>query len=377
MPACVLSQPRSARGHTGTRSALWTTPRWQLVDDGIRRVVEALASSNPSERPSDASDAVTQLDDALQNYRPVVTHATLARWLDDERQTLPQKLLAAPRDTATGRNESTQESASESARRAWRVALAGFGATLFVAVGAATIFNATRGPATQMTASNAGFTENQAVDAVSEAATDTTGDSFEVVVAPPAVNSTQEAPEETAEGPLPEPAAAQDQTLPVPPETVDVTVDSNTSTHAPTESTVTISAAPWARVSVGGRFVGTTPLSSAITLAPGTYAVTFEHPDFPSVERRVELQAGDSTNLAVSMWENVARLELAVSPWAEVIVNGAIRDTIPMDAPLILLPGEHELTLRHPELGSWTTMLSLSADSTYDLRYNLYDLIEE
>jgi hypothetical protein len=135
-----------------------------------------------------------------------------------------------------------------------------------------------------------------------------------------------------------------------------------------------VTASPWANVAVDGEPAGVTPLTNGLSVAAGRHVVTFSHPQFPDYEETVDLVANETTSVSISMWSTVARLHLTVSPWAEVLVDGIVRDTIPMTSPIIMRPGSSILTLRHPELGSWSETLFLQADSTYELRYNLYDL---
>ena len=69
-------------------------------------------------------------------------------------------------------------------------------------------------------------------------------------------------------------------------------------------------------------------------------------------------------------------MNLSVTPWAEVLVDDVVRDTIPLNAPLIIRPGMRKLTLRHPELGTWDDLINFKADTTYNLSFNLYDLLD-
>ncbi len=151
---------------------------------------------------------------------------------------------------------------------------------------------------------------------------------------------------------------------------------SGDSLQADSGSAVVITASPWAHVSINGTRIGTTPIDSLIFLRPGQHEFLFSTPGFPDIIRRVDVTNQPTTRVGVSMWSTVARLTLEVSPWAEVLIDGTVRDTIPMTAPLIIPAGAINLTLRHPELGSYSEELKLEADSIYTLRYNLFELID-
>ena len=116
---------------------------------------------------------------------------------------------------------------------------------------------------------------------------------------------------------------------------------------------------------------GTTPLAG-LPLPAGRYTVTFENPEFPTHTVRVEVGAGEEERVAVSLWSLVGRVDLVVSPWAEVAVDGRVWDTVPpQQRPLILTPGEHRLTFTHPALGTWETPLRIAAGESRTLQVNL------
>lgn len=131
---------------------------------------------------------------------------------------------------------------------------------------------------------------------------------------------------------------------------------------------------PFAAVYVNGDSVGVTPLVRS--LSPGYHKVTFKHKDFPETKRDIYIRPGEKTDLHVSLWSEVAQVNLSVSPWAHVYVDGQKRDTTPLGRPLILTPGEHILMLQHDLLGEWQTRINVVADSVYTLEYNLSELLK-
>lgn len=69
---------------------------------------------------------------------------------------------------------------------------------------------------------------------------------------------------------------------------------------------------PWARVSVDGQYVDTTPFAWAIPLRAGTHYVRLEHPAAPIERRTIELVPGESVLLDVEM--KVVRPPIAPGP---------------------------------------------------------------
>jgi hypothetical protein len=60
-------------------------------------------------------------------------------------------------------------------------------------------------------------------------------------------------------------------------------------------------AQPWAHVIVDGEAFDTTPFAGAVPLSPGTHYIRLEHPQAPTERRTIELTAGETILLDVSM----------------------------------------------------------------------------
>jgi len=135
-----------------------------------------------------------------------------------------------------------------------------------------------------------------------------------------------------------------------------------------------VTSEPWSVVYVEGDSVGITPLTPALSLAPGRYPVELRHPELPVYRSTVTVEPGKRADLRVNLWSMVGRLTLEVNPWAEVLVDGVVQDTVPpQKRPIILTPGEHLLTLRHP-LGRWDFPIQVEAGTEKVMRYNLDSL---
>jgi hypothetical protein len=62
---------------------------------------------------------------------------------------------------------------------------------------------------------------------------------------------------------------------------------------------------PWADVTVGDDYMGTTPFTPLV-LSAGTYTVRLTHPDYRPLQRKVTIRAGETTRLEIDLaWEAV------------------------------------------------------------------------
>ena len=62
--------------------------------------------------------------------------------------------------------------------------------------------------------------------------------------------------------------------------------------RAPGRGWVKVHAFPWAKVSIDGKDIGTTPLGTPVELSEGPHVVRFEHAYFAPVEKKLDVAAG-------------------------------------------------------------------------------------
>lgn len=133
---------------------------------------------------------------------------------------------------------------------------------------------------------------------------------------------------------------------------------------------------PWGVIFIDGDSIGTTPLQAALRLPAKQHRILIKNPDFPEYNATIQIESGVEKQLNFSFWTLVGNLRLEVSPWAEIFIDGVYRDTVPpQQKPFILVPGEHQLTLKHPTLGEWNTTFSIVAGQNLELQFNLPNLL--
>ena len=139
-----------------------------------------------------------------------------------------------------------------------------------------------------------------------------------------------------------------------------------------TTGKMVIDASPWAAVFLAGDSLGVTPLP--IVVSPGTYQITLKNPEFPPFETLVDVVPGRETPFKVSLWSLVGNVQVEVFPFAEVSINGTYRDETPLNKPLIVKPGSHQITLKHPTLGTFEESFDVKAGENKTLKYNLTEM---
>ena len=145
---------------------------------------------------------------------------------------------------------------------------------------------------------------------------------------------------------------------------------------SPTECRLRITVSPWADVTIDGHSLGTTPLATEPVVTPGRHVITLRNPYYPEITRTVELNQPACT-LALNLDHEVAELDIRVTPWAVVAVDGRVVDTTPMDKPVPVVLGSHEITLTHPELGIRREVIRTDSARVYRVAYSMNEKGED
>ena len=359
--------------HHDPTSSLAADPR---IPDDLATLAARLLAKDPQRRPASALDLIGDLAPIRLQYPAEATD--LAGFLHDPSSYTPTPPPAPPSPTllaAATANAATEESAlaeraEPSRRRVWWGISAVVG---IAALGLAAVLSESEVDVPPKT--TPAQTAPQPRDATAMP------DSVPSPAIPLAAD--EEAPEEDAEappGPIPEPEPALAVIDDPPGSAASIErgrSDSTAERPAPPAplrtGTLVVVAEPWARVTIDGEPRGTTPLAG-LELAVGSHTLVFENPEFPRHTVHIEISADEEQRVAASLWSLVGRVELVVSPWAEVAVDGRVWDTVPpQQRPLVLPPGEHRLTFTHPTLGRREVSLRIAAGESRTVRVNLAD----
>ena len=129
-----------------------------------------------------------------------------------------------------------------------------------------------------------------------------------------------------------------------------------------------VSSDPAAEVYVDGELLGTTPLNAPVP--EGVHALALKKEGFPTYQAKVRVLSQQETQTDISLWSQVGRLLVEVPPGTQLYIDGQLRVTAPQENPFVLSPGQHDMTLQHPELGTKKHSFHLGAGAYDTLRFN-------
>lgn len=187
----------------------------------------------------------------------------------------------------------------------------------------------------------------------------------ESAAAPPVSAAEASRPPLTA---MPVPVAARDQENSTAPPVTTTAMNYN---GVPNRR-ILIMSEPRASVYVEGDSLGATPLYWQPAAATRVYELHFAVQSLPVVAAEVVAAALESDTLYLNLHDEIGYLEVAVNPWGEIWVDGRAYDTTPLAAPLALSPGLHEISARHPRLGTQTQRVIVAKGDTLRRFFDLF-----
>ncbi len=140
----------------------------------------------------------------------------------------------------------------------------------------------------------------------------------------------------------------------------------------PVVRTILMRSNPWAYFFLNGDSLGMTPLTVTMNPATPPQQLALRNPQFPRVEIALRLETQTSDTITFSLWEQVAQLELQITPWAEVYINDEKRALAEGEKSLLLLPGRYNLRFVHAQLGEKTETIALRAGEVRRLAVNMF-----
>ena len=358
--------------------------RFTDLPEAVRRICARLLAKDPAARYPDANALIDDLEAFRAAHGVTIGAAALKTYLEDPetywRLQRAQVTLALPVEPTTV-PEAEDRSGVPPARpaRSGRVRWAWGGALVLLVVGGlggSLILKDAPPPSPPPPAEPV----EEVADRLPEAAIDQSVPPGETdaAEATPAITMAEpepEAPQQTEQPEAIDPPAedAEETPPPVEADTTAMALVAGTppdTAAAVVPGTLSVEVQPWADVYVDDELMGRTPFAP-LTLAAGTYRITFKNPQFPTHDTEMTIRAGETETIRFSLWDLVGRLSLEVSPWAVVVIDGVVRDTIPLERPLIVEPGDRRLALRHPNLGVLDTLITVVPGEIKTLQFNL------
>ncbi len=131
-----------------------------------------------------------------------------------------------------------------------------------------------------------------------------------------------------------------------------------------------IECSPWGDVYVDNVKIDTTPLKDYIRLKPGRHTIKVVHPDYPSYVKNIRIAGAQIETMVIDFKYSVGYLMCNINPWGDVYINGELKGTTPLRAPILLYPGSYTLTVANPQYGKKEVIIDVKARDTLNYNFN-------
>ncbi len=130
---------------------------------------------------------------------------------------------------------------------------------------------------------------------------------------------------------------------------------------------------PWAEIYIDGKKLDTTPLETAINLPSGDYDLQLRHPNYPVYDLSINLKPGKQLTVTADLDTMFGLFDCNVYPWGEVLVDGKSIGQTPLRQPLLLVPGQHHITISSPQFSTFEDSITIKRNETLKYKLNLED----
>jgi serine/threonine protein kinase len=131
--------------------------------------------------------------------------------------------------------------------------------------------------------------------------------------------------------------------------------------------TVLLTSTPWAKVYIDNTLIGETPFTKPVALSAGKHSITFMHPSFDPILKSVMVQPDKELHVSADFIEKAGFLNCTVTPWADVYVDEQHKGTTPLEKPILLSAGKHQVRFKHVSFADVIREVSIKSKDTISL----------
>jgi len=150
--------------------------------------------------------------------------------------------------------------------------------------------------------------------------------------------------------------------------TVEVIIPIDTSTMVITpiieRDSIIINSDPRAVVFHKDDSLGITPFTFFFKNQNEHLEIDFKAPGFPAVRKTVTVSDLVAHNIHINLWKEVGYLGISIRPWGELWIDSDSIDVSPIERLIILTPGNHKITARHPSFKDVTLLINIAVGET-------------
>jgi serine/threonine-protein kinase len=128
---------------------------------------------------------------------------------------------------------------------------------------------------------------------------------------------------------------------------------------------------PWAELYIDDRLTETLPLNNPIELKSGQHKIKLVHPNFPAVEKIIDIQPNSTFNFDFNFYKSFGFVQFRIIPWAEISVNNQKIGITPIEKPVTVNSGKNIIKISNPKYGTYFDTIFVTGGETLYYKLNL------
>ena len=111
-------------------------------------------------------------------------------------------------------------------------------------------------------------------------------------------------------------------------------------------------------------------MSNPIVLKPKQYQLQLVHPNYPGLNKVIDIKPDQTTHIKVDFDTLVGFLNCNVYPWGKVYINGKYQGDTPFKDLIRLMPGKYVLQILNPRYKEYKEEINILKQDTLNIKYN-------
>ncbi len=139
------------------------------------------------------------------------------------------------------------------------------------------------------------------------------------------------------------------------------------------EGDLMIETTPWVNIYSDSGFVDTTPIKKPIKAQAGILTLRLKNPSYPDYTLQTSIRPNKTTSVRINLDTLFGKVDCKILPWGDVYINGKFRAQSPLKSPILLLPGEYTVTVKHPDFQATTQKIQVKKNEMTIIKHNFFE----
>lgn len=139
------------------------------------------------------------------------------------------------------------------------------------------------------------------------------------------------------------------------------------------EGELMLETTPWVNIYSDSGFVDTTPIKKPIKAQAGNLTLRLKNPAYPDYTFQTNIRPNRTTSVRINLDTLFGKVDCKILPWGDIYINGKFRAQSPLKSPLLLLPGEYTVMIKHPDYQPTTQKIQVVKNQMTIIKHNFFE----